>query len=74
MLQCRRGVKIDSPPHAIATTRDLRKLIGDAPLAGLGVDQIAALIHEARVALRETGGDVARAVETVHRLAASMRR
>jgi hypothetical protein len=58
----------------IWTVDDLRKLIGDAPLAGLGVDQIAALIHEARMALKETGGDLAYAEAAVRKLAAGMPR
>jgi hypothetical protein len=58
----------------IWTVDDLRKLIGDAHLAGLGVDQIAALIHEARMALRESGGDLAYAEAAVRKLASGMPR
>jgi hypothetical protein len=57
----------------ICTADDLRKLIGDAHLAGLDADQIVALIHEARAAVREAGGDFAHAADTVRRVAAQMR-
>jgi hypothetical protein len=57
----------------IGTVDALRRLIGEVHLAGFNEDQIATLIHEARIALGEAGGDLARVVETVRRLAASMR-
>jgi hypothetical protein len=57
----------------IATPADLRQLIGDAHLDGLCAEQIAALMHEARVVLGETGGNLAHAADTVRRLAVSMR-
>jgi hypothetical protein len=57
----------------ICTVGDLRKLIGEVHLSGLNEDQIAVLIHEARITLGEAGGDLVRVVDTVRRLAASMR-
>jgi hypothetical protein len=57
----------------LATANDLRKLVGNDHLAGLAPDQIVVLIHEARSALRETGGSLAQAADAVRRLAERMR-